>query len=85
MAGNTNSTAIFGQVEDIITPDTTDASTQVCSATFSAVKPWKFSHCGEAPLGPHKMDGCKCIIINDMGDCAGPVDPAYKARQAPCP
>jgi hypothetical protein len=40
--GNTNSIYVLGQMQWIVTTDTTHTNTQVCSATFTTLRPWKF-------------------------------------------
>ena len=40
--GNTNATYVLGQVQYLILTDSTHTNAQVCSATFSTLRPWKF-------------------------------------------
>jgi hypothetical protein len=40
--GNTNSTAVVGQMQYLIAPDATHTNTQVCSASLLAIKPLTF-------------------------------------------
>jgi hypothetical protein len=40
--GNTNATYVMGQMQWIITTDATHTNTQVCSASFTTLRPWKF-------------------------------------------
>src|SRR5690349_14321221 len=40
--GNTNATYVLGQMQWLVTPDSTHTNTQVYSATFTTLKPWKF-------------------------------------------
>lgn len=42
--GNTNSTTVLGQMQFIITPTEAHPNTQVCTATFTTVRPWTFTH-----------------------------------------
>ena len=40
--GNTNATYVLGQMQYVVTTDSTHATTQVCTATFTTLRPWKF-------------------------------------------
>ena len=40
--GNTNAIYVLGQMQYIVTPDGTHTNTQVCTASFTTLKPWKF-------------------------------------------
>jgi hypothetical protein len=40
--GNTNAIYVLGQMQYIITTDSTHTNAQICSATFTTLKPWKF-------------------------------------------
>ena len=40
--GNTNSTYVLGQMQWLVTTDSTHTNTLVCTATFTTLKPWKF-------------------------------------------
>jgi hypothetical protein len=40
--GHTNATYVLGQMQWIVTTDSSHTNTQVCSATFTTLKPWKF-------------------------------------------
>jgi len=40
--GNTNKTYVLGQMQWIVTTDSTHTNTQVCNATFSTTKPFTF-------------------------------------------
>ena len=40
--GNTNATYVLGQMQWIVTTDASHPNTQVCSASFSTFRPWKF-------------------------------------------
>jgi len=41
-AGNTNRTYVLGQMQYIVTPDAAHTNTQVCTANFTTLRPWKF-------------------------------------------
>jgi len=41
-SGNTNATYVLGQMQYLITPDSTHTNTQVCTATFTTFAPFKF-------------------------------------------
>lgn len=41
-SGNTNATYVLGQMQWIVTTDSTHPNTQVCSASFTTSRPWKF-------------------------------------------
>jgi len=40
--GNTNTTYVLGQMQWIVTTDSSHTNTQVCSASFTTLKPWNF-------------------------------------------
>ena len=40
--GNTNSIYVLGQMQWIVTTDATHTNTQVCTASFTTFRPWKF-------------------------------------------
>ncbi len=40
--GGTNATYVLGQMQWIVTTDSTHPNTQVCSASFTTLRPWKF-------------------------------------------
>lgn len=40
--GNTNNTVVLGQMQWVVTPDATHDRTQICTAHFTTVRPWKF-------------------------------------------
>ena len=40
--GNTNATYVLGQMQYLITPDSTHTNTQVCTASFNTFRPFKF-------------------------------------------
>ncbi|HLH57470.1 MAG TPA: hypothetical protein VKY92_28075 [Verrucomicrobiae bacterium] len=40
--GNTNATYVLGQMQWIVTTDSTHTNTLVCNATFTTLKPWPF-------------------------------------------
>jgi hypothetical protein len=40
--GNTNKTYVLGQMQYLITTDATHTNTQVCTACFTTLSPWKF-------------------------------------------
>ncbi|HTL16689.1 MAG TPA: hypothetical protein VL793_05595 [Patescibacteria group bacterium] len=40
--GNTNATYVLGQMQWIVTTDSTHPNTQVCTASFTTLRPWKF-------------------------------------------
>ncbi len=43
--GNTNATAVLGSnMEYLVLPNTLHTNTQVCTASFRAIQPWKFAH-----------------------------------------
>ena len=42
--GNTNATYVLGQMQFLITTDSTHAATQVCTASFTTLRPWTFGH-----------------------------------------
>jgi hypothetical protein len=41
-SGNTNATYVLGQMQWIVTTDSSHTNTQVCTATFTTLKPWRF-------------------------------------------
>jgi hypothetical protein len=41
-SGNTNSIYVLGQMQWIVTTDATHTNTQVCTANFATLRPWKF-------------------------------------------
>jgi hypothetical protein len=41
-SGNTNATYVLGQMQYLILPDSTHTNTQVCTASFSTLSPFKF-------------------------------------------
>ncbi|HLX70914.1 MAG TPA: hypothetical protein VKV04_14910 [Verrucomicrobiae bacterium] len=41
-SGNTNATYVLGQMQWIITTDSTHTNAQVCTANFTTLRPWKF-------------------------------------------
>jgi len=40
--GNTNATYVLGQMQWIVTTDSSHTNAQVCTATFTTLKPWNF-------------------------------------------
>lgn len=42
-SGNTNRTYVLGQMQYIVTPDSGHTNTQVCTANFTTLRPWRFS------------------------------------------
>ena len=40
--GNTNATYVLGQMQWIVTTDSSHTNTQVCTASFTTLKPWNF-------------------------------------------
>jgi len=41
--GHTNKVIVLGQMQWVVTPDADHDRSQVCSATFTTVRPWQFS------------------------------------------
>lgn len=41
-SGNTNATYVLGQMQWVVTTDSTHPNTQICNATFTTLTPWKF-------------------------------------------
>jgi hypothetical protein len=41
--GTTNKTYVLGQMQYLVAPDATHTNTQVCTATFTTLRPWTFS------------------------------------------
>jgi hypothetical protein len=40
--GNTNATYVLGQMQWVVTTDASHPNTQICTATFTTLKPWRF-------------------------------------------